>query len=51
MDISAKLQIKPGQSVAAVAAPDGVPPLADADASPPAAPDQADVVVAFVRLA
>jgi hypothetical protein len=51
MDISAKLQIKPGQSVAAVGAPADVPPLADAAANPAAGPDQADVVVAFVRLA
>jgi hypothetical protein len=30
MDISAKLQLKPGQTLAAVALPAGVPPLADA---------------------
>jgi hypothetical protein len=48
MDLTAKLQIKPGQSVAAVGVPDDVPPLGDA-ANPAAAPDAADVVVAFVR--
>jgi len=51
MDISAKLQIKPGQSVAVIARPDDVAPLADAAANPPADPGGADVVVAFIRLA
>jgi hypothetical protein len=48
MDLTAKLQIKPGQTVAAVGAPDGVPPLADG-ANPAAEPGAADAVVAFVR--
>jgi hypothetical protein len=51
MEISAKLQIKPGQSVAVVAPPPGVPPLADSLANPEAAAAGADVVVAFIRLA
>jgi hypothetical protein len=49
MDISAKLQIKPGQS--AVARPPDVPPLADPAANPEAAPAEADVVIAFIRRA
>ena len=48
MDLTAKLQIKPGQTVAAVGVPAGVPPLGDA-ANPAAEPGTADVVVAFVR--
>jgi hypothetical protein len=48
MDLTAKLQIKPGQTVAAVGAPDGVPTLGDA-ANPAAEPGAADAVVAFVR--
>jgi hypothetical protein len=48
MDLTAKLQIKPGQTVAAVGMPDGVPPLAH-DANPAAEPGDADAVVAFVR--
>jgi hypothetical protein len=48
MDLTAKLQIKPGQTVAAVGVPDGVPPLGDA-ANPAAEPGAADAVVAFVR--
>src|SRR6202000_697029 len=51
MDISAKLQIKPGQTLAAVALPPGVAPLADPAATPPADPGDADAVVAFVRQA
>ena len=51
MDISAKLQIKPGQTVAVVAAPPGLPKLADAAANPAAAPGSADVVIAFVTRA
>ena len=52
MDLTAKLQIKPGQTVAAVGAPDDVPPLGDAAnpaADPAAEPGAADAVVAFVR--
>ena len=51
MDISAKLQIKPGQAVAVVAAPAEVPSLTDPAVNPVAAPPAADVVVAFARLA
>jgi hypothetical protein len=51
MDISAKLQIKPGQTVAAVAVPADVPPLTDALANPAAAPGSADVVIVFLRVA
>src|ERR1700722_3316393 len=48
MDLTAKLQIKPGQTVAAVGMPDGVAPLAGG-ANPAAEPGAADAVVAFVR--
>ncbi len=51
MDISAKLQIKPGQSVAVVAAPAELPALIDPAANPLVAPPAADVVVAFARVA
>jgi hypothetical protein len=47
MDVSAKLQIKPGQLVATVGAPGDVPPIAGEGAAGP--PESADVVVAFVR--
>ena len=47
MDISAKLQIKPGQRVATLAACD-VPAVA-ADVNPPVGPGAADAVVAFAR--
>jgi len=46
MDVSAKLQIKPGQRVATVGAPGDVPPIAGETAD---TPEAADVVVAFVR--
>ena len=49
MDLTAKLQIKPGQTVAAVGLPDGVPPLAGGAVHPAAEPGTADAVVAFVR--
>ena len=48
MDLTAKLQIKPGQTVASVGAPDGMPPLGGA-ANPGAEPGAADAVIAFVR--
>jgi hypothetical protein len=48
MDIIAKLQIKPGQTIAAVGMPAGVPSLADG-VNPAAEPGTADAVVAFVR--
>lgn len=49
MDVGAKLQIKPGQRIATIAAPGDVPPIAAEGASAADTPDQADVVVAFVR--
>jgi len=49
MDLTAKLQIKPGQTVAAVGAPEGMPPLGDAASNPAAEAGAADAVVAFVR--
>jgi len=49
MDVTAKLQIKPGQRVAALAAESDVPPVAAPDANPPAEPEAADAVVAFAR--
>jgi hypothetical protein len=49
MDVAAKLQIKPGQRVATIAAPGDVPPIAGEGTVPAGTPDDADVVVAFVR--
>jgi hypothetical protein len=49
MDIGAKLQIKPGQRIAIVAAPADVPPITAEGSTPADTPDTADVVVAFVR--
>ena len=52
MDVTAKLQIKPGQTVAALAAlavTGEVPAFVLPDANPPAAPGDADAVVAFAR--
>jgi hypothetical protein len=50
MDVTAKLQIKPGQRIATLAVETGgLPAVATADANPPAEPDAADVVVAFAR--
>jgi hypothetical protein len=55
MDVTAKLQIKPGQRIATLAAGTGdlpsvaLPSIAEADANPPAEPGAADVVVAFAR--
>ena len=46
MDLSAKLQIKPGQRVACLASTDDVPSVA---AELTGSPDAADVVIAFVR--
>ena len=48
MDVTAKLQIKPGQRVAALAGGD-VPSVVTPDANPPADPGTADAVVAFAR--
>jgi hypothetical protein len=49
VDVTAKLQIKPGQRVAALAAAAGVPAVTVDAANPPAAADAADVIVAFAR--
>jgi hypothetical protein len=49
VDIVAKLQIKPGQRIAVLAAAAAIPPIASDDANPPAAAGDADVTVAFVR--
>src|ERR1700728_682805 len=47
MDLAAKLQIKPGSIVAAVAAPDGGPDLSGI--GQPGSPSNAQAVIAFVR--
>jgi hypothetical protein len=49
VDVTAKLQIKPGQRVAALAAAADVPAVTVDAANPPAAAEAADVVVAFAR--
>ncbi|HVT69822.1 MAG TPA: hypothetical protein VHF26_18870 [Trebonia sp.] len=49
MDVTAKLQIKPGQLVATVAVAGDVPAVTAADANPSAEPGAADAVVAFAR--
>jgi hypothetical protein len=49
VDVTAKLQIKPGQRVAALAADGDVPSVAAPGANPPADPGTADAVVAFAR--
>jgi hypothetical protein len=49
MDVTAKLQIKPGQRVAALAAGGDVPCVVTPDANPAADPGAADAVVAFAR--
>jgi hypothetical protein len=49
MDVTAKLQIKPGQRVAALAAAGEVPAVVAPDVNPPADPGAADAVVAFTR--
>ena len=52
MEVTAKLQIKPGQRVAALAGPAAladVPSVVSADANPPADPGAADAVIAFAR--
>lgn len=48
MDVTAKLQIKPGQRVAALAACE-VPAVVAAEVNPPEEPGAADAVVAFAR--
>lgn len=49
MDVGAKLQIRPGQRIATIAAPGDVPPITAPGAFAAQGPDAADVVVAFVR--
>jgi hypothetical protein len=49
VDVSAKLQMKPGQRIATVAATDDVPVVAADGMETADSPDAADVVVAFVR--
>ena len=49
MEVAAKLQIKPGQRIATVAAPEDVGPIAGGCTSAADTPASADVVVAFVR--
>jgi hypothetical protein len=49
MDVTAKLQIKPGQRVAALAGDGEFPSVVTPDANPPADPGAADAVVAFAR--
>jgi hypothetical protein len=49
VDVTAKLQIKPGQRVAALAAGGDVPSVVTPGANPPADPGAADAVVAFAR--
>lgn len=49
MEVAAKLQIKPGQRIATVAAPEDVAPIAGEGTSAADTPASADVVVAFVR--
>ena len=48
MDISAKLQIKPGQQIAIVAGTEDVPAIVS-EGMKRATPDAADVIVTFVR--
>jgi hypothetical protein len=49
MDVTAKLQIKPGQRVAALGGTGDVPSVVTPDANPPAGPGDADAVIAFAR--
>jgi hypothetical protein len=49
MDVTAKLQIKPGQRVASLGGPGDVPSVVTPDANPPADPGDADAVIAFAR--
>jgi hypothetical protein len=49
VDVTAKLQIKPGQLVATLAGPGQVPSVVDPGANPPAGPGEADAVIAFAR--
>jgi hypothetical protein len=49
MDISAKLQVKPGQRMAILASTDDVPSVMTDGMAVAESPEAADVVVAFVR--
>ena len=49
MDVTAKLQIKPGQRVATLAGDGDVPSVVTPDANPSADAASADAVVAFAR--
>jgi hypothetical protein len=49
MDVTAKLQIRPGQRVAALAGDGAVPAVVTAEANPTADPGTADAVIAFAR--
>jgi hypothetical protein len=49
MDVTAKLQIKPGQRVAALGEAGDMPSVVTSGANPPADPGDADVVIAFAR--
>lgn len=49
MDISAKMQIKPGQRIAILASTSDVPSITAEGAETTDRPESADVVVAFVR--
>jgi len=49
MDLTAKLQIKPGARLVILAAADGAPTVTMASVETVDAPDQADAVLAFVR--
>lgn len=47
MDLTAKLQIRPGQRVAVIAPPGDAPPIGGSD--PAVSPAEADAVIAFAR--
>ncbi|MFF2191399.1 hypothetical protein [Streptomyces sp. NPDC058157] len=49
MELSAKLQMKPGQRLVQLGAADDVPVLAAREEEPAAAPGAGEVIVAFVR--
>jgi phage-related baseplate assembly protein len=49
MEISAKLQLKPGQRLATVAETDAVPSITGENIEPAGSPATADAVIAFVR--
>ncbi|MGW6413530.1 hypothetical protein ACWF95_42055 [Streptomyces vinaceus] len=50
MELSAKLQMKPGQKVAVLAGASDVPRITADGLTPAETPQSADVVVAFVRI-